>query len=258
MDAFWIVVAGVFGLAIGSFLTVVVDRVPEHRSIVSPGSRCPGCGQQIRARDNIPVISYVLLRGRCRACGEPISIRYPILEALTALIFGATAAAHHAPYVVVMLCALDAVLIAVSAIDIERRIIPNAITYPATLAFAVAVVLGWIAGVGLSPVQGVIGLLGYGGVFLLIAVISRGMGMGDVKLAALIGLVLGSVGLRYVAAAAGVAVLLGGFGGLLALAIGRGRKSTIPFGPYLAAGALVAIVFAQPISDWYLRTFVPA
>jgi leader peptidase (prepilin peptidase) / N-methyltransferase len=146
----------------------------------------------------------------------------------------------------------------VSAIDIERRIIPNAITYPATVAFAVAVVLGWIAGVGLSPVQGVIGLLGYGGVFLLIAVISRGMGMGDVKLAALIGLVLGSVGLRYVAAAAGVAVLLGGLGGLLALAIGRGRKSTIPFGPYLAAGALVAIVFAQPISDWYLRTFVPA
>ena len=258
MDAFWIVVAGVFGLAIGSFLTVVVDRVPEapvHRVAWFP---LPRLWSGDPARDNIPVVSYLLLRGRCRACGERISIRYPILEALTALIFGATAAAHHAPYVVVMLCALDAVLIAVSAIDIEHRIIPNAITYPATVAFAVAVVLGWIAGVGLSPVQGVIGLLGYGGVFLLIAVISRGMGMGDVKLAALIGLVLGSVGLRYVAAAAGVAVLLGGVGGLLALAIGRGRKSTIPFGPYLAAGALVAIVFAQPISDWYLRTFVPA
>lgn len=258
MDAFWVVVAGVFGLAIGSFLTVVVDRVPEHVSIVSPGSRCPGCGQEIRARDNIPVVSYLLLRGRCRACGEPISIRYPLLEALTALVFAATAAAHHAPYVAIMLCALDAVLIAVSAIDIERRIIPNAITYPALVAFAVAVVAGWALGVGLTPSQAAIGFLAYGGAFLLIALISRGMGMGDVKLAGLIGLVLGSLGLRYVAAAAGVAILLGGLGGLLALAIGRGRKSTIPFGPYLAAGGIVAVVFAQPISDWYLRTFLPA
>lgn len=258
MDVFWIVVAGVFGLAIGSFLSVVVDRVPEHESIVSPGSRCPGCGKEIRARDNIPIVSYVLLRGRCRSCGERISIRYPLLELLTALIFAATAAAHHAPYVVIMLCGLDAVLIAVSAIDLERRIIPNAITYPATVVFVVVVLAGWLFGVGLSPAQAAIGFLAYGGVFLLIALISRGMGMGDVKLAALIGLVLGSIGLRNVAAAAGIAVLLGGVGGLVALAIGRGRKSAIPFGPYLAAGALVAIVFAQPISDWYLRTFLPS
>ncbi len=258
MDAFWIVVAGVVGLAIGSFLTVVVDRVPEHESIVSPGSRCPGCGKAIRARDNIPVVSYLALRGRCRACGEPISLRYPVLEALTALIFAATTAAHHVPYVVIMLCALDAVLIAVSAIDLERRIIPNAITYPSTIVFAAAVLVGWAFGVGLDPLSALIGSLAYGGVFLLIALISRGMGMGDVKLTALIGLVLGSLGLRYVAAAAGIAILLGGIGGIIALAIGRGRKSTIPFGPYLAAGALVAVVFAQPISDWYLRTFVPA
>jgi leader peptidase (prepilin peptidase)/N-methyltransferase len=251
--AFIALVAALFGLAIGSFLTVVVDRVPKRESIVTPRSRCPGCGAAIANRDNIPVLSYLVLRGKCRHCGERISPRYPAIELVTALAFAATAISHESLYVAVMLCALDAVLVAVSAIDIERHLIPNRITYPATIALAVVVVLGWAIGAPLDPARAGIGLLLYGGAFLLIALISRGMGMGDVKLAGLIGLVMGSLGLRYVGVAAGAAILFGGMGGVLALVLGRRLKSHIPFGPYLAAGAFVAIVWGNWLAMRYLN-----
>ena len=250
------IVAAVLGLAIGSFLTVVVDRVPKKESIVSPRSRCPHCGAEIRNRDNVPVLSWLLLRGRCRSCGARVSVRYPLLEAGTGASFAGVAIVYPRVYVIAMLCAFCAVMLAVGAIDLEHRIIPNRITYPAFPVFAVAIVVGWALSQDLDPVRAAIGALAYGGAFLLIAIVApRGLGMGDVKLTGLIGLVMGSLGLRYVGVAAGAAILLGGLGGVLALVRGRGRKSAIPFGPFLAAGALVAAFWGARIADWYLRTY---
>jgi leader peptidase (prepilin peptidase) / N-methyltransferase len=249
-----VVPAVLFGLAIGSFLTVVVDRVPKKESIVSPRSRCPHCGAEIRTRDNIPVVSWLLLGGKCRNCRARISARYPLLEAATAASFAGVAVVYPPIYLIVMLCAFCAVMLAVGAIDLELKIIPNKITYPAFPAFALAIVVGWALGQDLDPPRALIGALLYGGAFLLIAIIApRGLGMGDVKLTGLIGLAMGSLGLAYVGVAAGAAILLGGLGGILALIGGRGRKSAIPFGPFLTAGALVAVFWGQRIADWYLR-----
>ncbi len=253
--AFRAIVAGLIGLAVGSFLTVVVDRVPKKESIVSPRSRCPHCGAEVRARDNIPIASYLLLRGRCHACGTHFSARYPILEATTSASFAGVTVVHDNPCLIVMLCAFCAVMLAVAAIDLELKIIPNAITYPAVPAFAVVVFLGALLGQDLDPARALLGALAYGGVFFLIALIApRGLGMGDVKLTLLIGLVLGSLGLAYVGVAAGAAILLGGLGGIIALLAGRGRKSAIPFGPFLAAGALVATFWGERIAAWYLSS----
>jgi leader peptidase (prepilin peptidase)/N-methyltransferase len=250
-----VIPAALVGLAIGSFLTVVVDRVPKKESIVSPRSRCPHCGAEIRSRDNVPVFSWLLLRGRCRSCAARIPVRYPLLEAGTAAVFGGVAAVYPRIFVMAMLCAFAAVMLAVGAIDLEHRIIPNRITYPAFPVFALAIALGWGLDQGLDPVRALIGALAYGGAFLLIAFIApRGLGMGDVKLTGLIGLVMGSLGLRYVGVAAGGAILLGGIGGLAALLGGRGRKSAIPFGPFLSVGAIVATLWGERIADWYLRS----
>ena len=247
--------AALFGLAVGSFLTVVVDRVPKKESIVSPRSRCPHCGAEIRSRDNIPVVSWVLLGGKCRDCRARIPVRYPLLEAGTAASFVGVAIVYPDLYVVVMLCAFCAVMLAVGFIDLEHRIIPNKITYPAFPAFALAIVIGWAVGQELDPPRALIGALAYGGVFFVIAFIApRGLGMGDVKLTALIGLVMGAFGLRYVGVAAGSAILLGGVGGILALIGGKGRKSAIPFGPFLTAGGLIAVFWGERIAAWYLRS----
>jgi len=248
------IVALPFGLVVGSFLTVVVDRVPKKESIISPRSRCPHCGVEIRSRDNIPVLSWLLLRGRCSSCRTRIAVRYPLLEAGTAASFAGVAIVYPGVYAIAMLCGFCAVMLTVGAIDLEHKIIPNRITYPAFPAFAVLVAVGWAIGQGLDPLRASIGALAYGGTFLVIAFIApRGLGMGDVKLTGLIGLVMGSLGLRYVGVAAGAAILLGGFGGILALLAGRGRKSAIPFGPFLAAGALVATFWGERIAAWYLR-----
>src|SRR5919106_4949939 len=144
----------------------------------------------------------------------------------------------------------------IALIDLRHRIIPNRLMYPALLLFAPVVVLAWLTGDAADPARAGVGLLLYGGIIFVVAAISRGMGMGDVKLAALIGLVLGSLGLRYVGVAAGAAIVLGGVGGLVALAMGRSRKSAIPFGPYLATGAVVAGLWGDAIADWYLQRFI--
>jgi leader peptidase (prepilin peptidase)/N-methyltransferase len=249
------IVALPFGAIVGSFLTVVVDRVPKKESVISPRSRCPRCGTEIRSRDNIPVLSWLLLGGKCRSCGTRIPARYPLLEAGSAAIFGGVAAVYPGIFLIAMLCAFAAVMLAVAAIDLEHRIIPNRITYPAFPVFALAIVVGWALDQGLDPVRALIGALAYGGAFLLIAFIApRGLGMGDVKLTALIGLVMGSIGLRYVGVAAGGAILLGGIGGLIALLAGRGRKSAIPFGPFLSVGAVAAVLWGERIASWYLRS----
>jgi leader peptidase (prepilin peptidase) / N-methyltransferase len=242
------------GLIFGSFLTVVVYRVPRGESVVSPRSRCPRCGAEIRALENIPVISYLALRGRCRHCGAPVSPEYPLTEAATGALFAGAAAVYEELYLAVLVALFLGVMLAVALVDARWRIVPNAIAYPSLVIGLAAVVVGHLVGVGLDAVSGMIGLAAYAGPLLLVALaVPHGMGMGDVKLAALIGLILGSLGLSYVAVAAGVGILMGGVGALLALLLFRyGRKQQIPFGPFLAGGAAVAALAGPQIADLYL------
>lgn len=250
------VIALPLGLAVGSFMTVVTDRVPAGESVVSPRSRCPGCGAGIANRDNIPVVSWLVLRGRCRSCGARISVEYPLIELTTTVLVVGAAAHFERVWVGIMVAALLALMPAITAIDVRHRIIPNRLMYPSLIAFPVYVVIARLFAGGTDPLRAAEGFLLYGGALFLVALISRGMGMGDVKLAALIGLVMGAIGLRYVGVAAGSAIVLGGLGAVLALLLGRGRKAAIPFGPYLAAGAVVAAFLTEPIASWYLQRFL--
>src|SRR5438093_1076807 len=186
------VVFALFGLMFGSFLTVVTERVPQKRSIVAPRSACPACGTQIETRDNIPVFSYLLLRGRCRSCRARISPVYPLTELVTAGLFAGASATFDDLFQAVMVAVFLGLLLALSIIDARHRIIPNRLVYPALLVFAAVVVAGGAADRGLDIVDAGIGLAAFGGGLFVVALVSpRGMGMGDVKLAGLIGLVLG-------------------------------------------------------------------
>ena len=258
MDDAWIraVVALPFGLVVGSFMTVAVYRLPKGESVVRPRSRCPTCGAEIGARDNVPVFSWLLLRGRCRRCGERISVEYPLLELVTAGLVVLAAVRYPNPWHDILVGGLLALMPGIALIDLRHRIIPNKLTYPATLAFVPVIVLAWLIGDAADPVKAVIGFLAFGGGIFLVASVSGGMGFGDVKLAALIGLVLGSLGLRFVGVSAGATIVLGGVGGLLALTMGRGMKSKIPYGPYLAAGAVVAGLWGDPLASWYIGRFL--
>jgi leader peptidase (prepilin peptidase)/N-methyltransferase len=254
VDDVWLraAIALPLGLVVGSFMTVVAARVPAGESVVRPRSRCPSCGTQIQSRDNIPVVSWLLLRGRCRSCGARIPARYPLLELTTAALVVLAAVRFEDPWVAVAMAGLLALMPVLTVIDIEHRIIPNRITYPALIGFPVYLVVASAFDAPVDVSRMVIGGLAYGGGLFLVALISGGMGMGDVKLAGLIGLVEGSLGLRYVAVAAGSAILVGGIGAIVALASGKGRKARIPFGPYLAAGAVISALWAQPIASAYL------
>lgn len=253
-----VAVALPFGLAVGSFVTVLVHRVPAGESVVRPRSRCPSCGSPIRARDNVPVVSWALLRGRCRACGARISVAYPLLELATGALFVGAALRHPDPWRAVLLAPFLAVLLALSVIDARTKKLPNRIVYPSVLVAAGYVVLAWALGAPVDPVRAAIGSAAYGGGLLVVALISpRGMGMGDVKLAGLIGLVLGALGLRYVAVAAGLGILFGGVGALVALLAGASRKQALPFGPFMAAGAAAAVFLAPQVADLYLRLLSP-
>jgi leader peptidase (prepilin peptidase)/N-methyltransferase len=247
-------VAFLLGLVFGSFLTVVTHRVPKGESLVAPRSRCPSCGTRLRNADNVPVVSWLLLRGRCRSCGARISPIYPLTEIATGGLFVGAALTFERVWMALMMAPFLGLMVVLAVIDIRHRIIPNRLVYPALLAFATYIVIGGLAGGGLDVIRAAIGMLAYGGALLLVAFISpRGMGMGDVKLAALIGLVLGSVGLRYVTVAAAAGILLGGVAAIVALIAGASRKNAIPFGPFLAVGALVAAFLAPQISLVYLR-----
>jgi leader peptidase (prepilin peptidase)/N-methyltransferase len=259
VDEAWIraIVALPFGLVVGSFMTVAVHRLPKGDSVVRPRSRCPACGAEIGARDNIPVLSWLLLRGRCRSCGERISVVYPLVELATAGLVVLAAIRYPDPWQAVLVAGLLALMPGIALIDLRHRIIPNRLTFPALLLFPPVIVLAWVIGDAADPAKAVIGLLSFGGGIFVIALVSpKGMGLGDVKLAALIGLVLGSLGLRFVGVAAGATIVLGGIGGIVALTMGRGMKSKIPYGPYLTAGAVVAGLWGEPLASWYLGRFL--
>jgi leader peptidase (prepilin peptidase)/N-methyltransferase len=245
-----------FGLVIGSFMTVAVYRIPRGESVVRPRSRCPNCGAEIGARDNVPVLSWLLLRGRCRQCGEPISAEYPLIELATAGVVVLAAIRYADPWQAVLVAGLLAMMPAIILIDVRKRIIPNRLTHPGLVIAILVVVAGSIFGEGTDPVRAAIGMLSYGGFFFVLAVlIPSGMGMGDAKLTALIGLVLGSIGLRFVGVAAGAAIVLGGLGGIVALAMGKKGKDVIPFGPYIAVGAIIAALWGEQLAAWYLGRF---
>jgi leader peptidase (prepilin peptidase)/N-methyltransferase len=247
-----IVVAALGGLILGSFLNVVAYRLPRGASLVTPGSQCPHCDHPVRPRDNVPVVSWLALHGRCRDCGGPIAGRYALVEAGTALLFVAVVAVRHDDAAALALgLVLVAFLVPLVLIDLEVRLLPNAITLPAAV---VAVVLGTV----LDPsgeVERLLAGAAAGGFFLLAALAyPRGMGIGDVKLAAVLGLFLG----RAVAAALLVALVAGVLVGLAIIArkgAAQGRKTAVPFGPFLALGGLVALLAGDLLVDAYLGTF---
>jgi leader peptidase (prepilin peptidase) / N-methyltransferase len=248
MTAALAAVALVPGLAIGSFLNVVAARVPRKRSIVSPGSACLSCGQEVAWYDNVPVLSYALLRGRCRGCGISIGWVYPAVELLTALLIAGCFLAFGwsgTSFVAAFFCAT---LVTVSATDLSHRIIPNVIVLPATVVVLVAMS-------ALEPsVEWLLGALG-ASLFLFLAVLAhpKGMGMGDVKLALLLGAMLGRT--------VPVALMVGMIAALLPSVVlfarhgMAARKMKIPFGPFLAFGGIVGLFFGEALLDAYLAIY---
>lgn len=236
----------ILGMVIGSFLNVVIHRLPEGSSLVSPGSHCPRCQSPIRWYHNVPVLSWIVLRGHCKDCGEPISWRYPAVEFLTGLLFLAAYLAHGTTVYTAVIMAFFAALVAITFIDIDHFRIPDKIVLPGTIA-ALA------ASVAIDPRRWwvyLVAALG-GSLFLLVLglVWKGGMGMGDVKMALMMGAVLGSSTI----VALFVAFLTGGVGGALLIAFGiKSRKDRIPFGPYLAFGSAVAGLFGRQMLDSYM------
>jgi len=246
-----LVLAFLGGLLVGSFLTVVAHRVPRGESIVGPRSRCPSCGAQIAAYDNIPVLSWIVLRGRARCCGVPISPRYPLTELTVAVLFAVTTAVlWDDPTQLALGLVFIATLVAVSLTDLERRIIPNAILLVAAVA---AVAIAAVGDPGSLPVR-LVAAVGAGGLLFLAALAyPKGMGLGDVKLAATMGLFLG----RNVIPAIFVALLAGSLVGLAMIARegAAARKRAIPFGPFLALGGIVGLLLGDQLVNLYLGTF---
>jgi len=240
------------GLVGGSFVTVVGHRVPRGESIVGPRSRCTTCGAQIAAYDNVPVVSWLVLRGRARCCGEPISPRYPLTELGLGVLYAATVAVlwGDGGAEVALGLVFVTMLLAVTLTDFEQRIIPNRILLVSTLA---GVVLAALADPGSLPERAVAAAAAGGLLFAAALAYPRGMGLGDVKLAATMGIFLG----RNVAPAVLVALLAGSLVGL-AMIVREGagaRKTAIPFGPFLALGGVVGLLAGDQIVDWYLSTF---
>ncbi len=246
--------AALFGLVTGSYLNVVIHRLPRRLSTVLPRSRCPTCGAPIRARDNLPVLSWLLLRGRCRACGTRISPRYPLVEASTGMLFVASME-RFGPSAAALAAALFCSLMVVLAwIDLEHLILPDRITLPGiAVGIAVQLVVPWsgLVGAVLGALLGAGVLLAAYGAWWLVRR-EEGLGLGDVKMLAMIGAFLGW---RGVVVSLFVGALAGALFGLSLVAAGRGAmRSKIPFGAFLALGGLVALFAGPALIAIYLRT----
>lgn len=258
-NAAWAVLAGVFGLAIGSFLNVVIYRVPANESVVRPASRCPSCGAEIRNRHNVPVVGWLMLRGKCYDCKAPISPRYPLVELATGLLFAAVTLRilhiHLGPALPAYLYFV-AIGVALTMIDIDHKRLPNKIVLPsyvvvgALLTIASARTGDWDAlaraGIGAAAL--------FAFYFVLAFAYPAGMGLGDVKLAFILGGVLAYLSWKAFGVGAFGGFLLGALGGIALMAARRGtRKTEIPFGPYMILATLVAIFAANPLADVYLN-----
>jgi leader peptidase (prepilin peptidase) / N-methyltransferase len=244
--------ATLFGLLIGSFLNVVSYRLPKGESLSMPGSHCPSCDAPVKHRDNIPVLSWLLLRGRCRSCKAQIGARYPIVEAITAALFAAVAAVHlHNTAMLVLGLVMVAFLVPIAAIDLDTKKIPNKLTLPAAV---LAVVLGTVLDPG-GEVDRLIAGAAAGGALLLPSLLTPGgMGMGDAKLIGVLGLFLGVWVLPafFVAFASGTIV---GLGVVVRKGMHASRKTPIPFGPFLALGGVVGLLAGHELVNAYLSTF---
>ena len=249
--------AFVFGLTVGSFLNVCIYRIPLKKSIATPPSSCTACGEKIKFYDNIPVLSYLILRGRCRNCGMHFSILYPTIELATGLISMALLTRfnlinHLLPQYFIFFSFISA-LICISFIDLEHQIIPDVISIP-------GIIIGFILSFFFNHVtwiNSLIGILLGGGVLYLVAVVFKvlmkkeGMGGGDVKLLAMIGAWLGWKAVPFVVLASS---LTGSILGIIALLMsGKGLRTRIPFGPFLAFGAILYVFFGNELIDWYFN-----
>jgi leader peptidase (prepilin peptidase)/N-methyltransferase len=245
------VVAAIFGAIVGSFLNVVAYRLPRGESLLHPPSACPSCGTPIKPYDNVPVLGWLWLRGRCRACGAPISPKYPIVEAATGALCAACVLKFGADRDVWLPLVFVLLLVPITLIDLEHHIIPNVLSAIGAIA-AFALVLAFQTD---DLTEHIIAALAAGGFFLLAAIVyPAGMGMGDVKLAGVMGLFLG----RAVAPAIFAALIAGTVVGAVVIArfgAKDGRKKGIPFGPWLAFGSLVGLFWGDAIVDWYLDSF---
>jgi leader peptidase (prepilin peptidase)/N-methyltransferase len=243
------------GLVIGSFLNVVIARVPERRSLVHPRSACPGCGAMIAWYDNIPILSFLVLHARCRACAIPIPWRYPLVEAVTAGLFLAAYLAFGPTLDAVVAAVFLATLLAITMIDLEHQIIPDVISLPGILA-------GCLASLATGRVHWLDSIIGATAGAVIITVIllvgtwwagQQAMGGGDIRLAAMLGAFLGWKVLIF---SLFLASFLGGIIGVILLSTGlRGRKDPIPFGPFLAAGGAAGLFFGERMVRWYFGGF---
>jgi leader peptidase (prepilin peptidase) / N-methyltransferase len=256
--------AGLFGLLAGSFAGVVVYRVPRRESLVRPGSRCPACAARITWRDNVPVLGWLLLGGRCRRCLVRIPVRYPAVEAAMGVLWFLITlrlAGEGLGWAVPAYLVLAFVCVALAVIDATTRLLPNRITYPAFPSIALLLVLASLGVGDLGRLaRALLAAVAVGSLFLAVALISpRGMGLGDVKLAPTLGLALGWLSWPAVAVGLFSAFLLGGMIGLGAMAVLHlGRKALLPFGPSLVAGALVGVLAGSEVAHWYARALLGA
>ena len=269
MTAVLLALIAVSGLAIGSFLNVVVYRVPAGLSVVAPASACPGCGHRIAARDNVPLLSWVLLRGACRSCSMHIPVRYPLVEGATAVAFvvaalpflpslvtaGDARGALSSGFELVAFLYLAAISVALTAIDLDVRRLPDRIVLP---SYGVGVLMLGIAGV-LRGDWTALGVAAAGAgasvlFYLTLALVKPGgMGLGDVKLAGVLGLFLGFLGVAPLVVGIAAAFMLGGLYGVALLVLKRtGGSTQIPFGPWMLAGAWIGVFAGSPIAAWYL------
>jgi len=240
------------GLALGSFMNVCIYRIPLEKSIIRPSSSCPNCGKKIRFYDNIPLISYLLLLGRCRHCHHPISWRYPAVEAITGLLSLALFIRYGLSLQYLLILLFAATLVTISFIDLDHQIIPDVLSIPGIVAGLAA---AFIPG-NVSWFDSIIGIIGGGGTLFLVGLIyekltgKQGMGGGDVKLLAMIGAWMGWRSLPFVLL---VSSLTGAIiGSVFLLAAGKGYRVRIPFGPFLSLGALFYIFFGPQLTNWYI------
>lgn len=239
-------VAALFGLVVGSFLNVVIHRVPLGESVISPASHCPNCGVRIRIYDNIPALSYLLLQGRCRDCKERIPISYPVVEAVTAILFGAAIYAFGISFKLFAALVFILVLVTLAGTDYEHRLLPNVIVGPAT-------VLGFVLSAFSQPdwwwIYPLAALILAGVLFLLVIIYPGGMGMGDVKMGGMLGAFLGP----YAALAVFLGALTGAIAGGILMATGKmPRRTALPFGVFMSFGGLVTLFVGPELWGYYL------
>ncbi|UCG78985.1 MAG: prepilin peptidase [Nitrospirota bacterium] len=252
---YFYIVAFIFGAVVGSFLNVCIHRIPRKRSIVFPSSRCPNCSSPIAPLDNMPILSYIILRGRCRECNEGISIRYPLVEALNAGLYVLTLWRFGPHFHTVIYMVFISAMIVITFIDLDFQIIPDVITIPGVALGAILALFVLVDPYDRTSQLGIInsgsGIIAGGGVFYAIAVLSKGgMGGGDIKMMGMVGSFLGWKGVI-------MTTFIGSFIGaimgiILMVFMGKGRKAKIPFGPFLALGSLISLFAGQELLLYYL------